>query len=72
MKRNHLKLYRIGTLAEVREEEELVVEPKVMEPYEPIGDNVPRKVAINRKQKEYASFHLEQLLHEEVFPCLRI
>ena len=44
---------------EVHEEDELVVEPKVMEPYEPIGDNVPRKVAINRKQKEYASYHLE-------------
>lgn len=29
--------------------EELVVEPKVLEPYEPIGDNIPRKVAINRK-----------------------
>lgn len=36
-------------MAEVREEDELCVEPKVMEPYEPIGDNVPRKVAINRK-----------------------
>ena len=32
----------------------MVVEPKVLEPYEPVGDNIPRKVAINRKQKEYA------------------
>lgn len=39
-----------------QDEEELMVEPKVMEPYEPIGDNVPRKVAINRKQKEYSSY----------------
>ena len=34
----------------------MVVEPKVMEPYEPVGNNVPRKVAISRKKKEYASF----------------
>jgi dynein heavy chain len=34
---------------DVQEQDELIVEPKVMEPYEPIGDNVPRKVAINRK-----------------------
>lgn len=43
-------------IKEEREGDELHVEPKVMEPYEPIGDNVPRKVAISRKQKEYASF----------------
>jgi dynein heavy chain, axonemal len=42
--------------------EELVVEPKVLEPYEPIGDNIPRKVAINRKKKLYASFNILQLL----------
>ena len=29
-----------------------------MEPFEPIGDNIPRKVAINRKQKLYASFNI--------------
>ncbi|CAD8156782.1 unnamed protein product [Paramecium pentaurelia] len=45
--------------------EELVVEPKVLEPYEPIGDNIPRKVAINRKQKLYASFNILQLLDQE-------
>jgi len=52
-------------LAETKKAEELEVEPKVMEPYEPIGNNVPRKVAIARKQKEYASFSLENLMHEE-------
>lgn len=46
--------------------EELVVEPKVMEPYEPVGDNIPRKVAINRKQKEYASFNIMDLMEKEV------
>ena len=44
---------------------ELCVEPKVLEPYEPIGDNVPRKVAINRKQKLYASFNLRELLDQQ-------
>lgn len=32
-----------------------------MEPYDPIPGRVPRKVAIDRKKKEYASFNLNQL-----------
>ena len=32
-----------------------------MEPYDPIPGRVPRKVAIERKKKEYASFNLNQL-----------
>jgi dynein heavy chain len=41
---------------------DLRVEPKVMEPYDPIPGRVPRKVAIDRRKKEYASFSIEQLL----------
>lgn len=44
---------------------ELRVEPKVMEPYDPIPGRVPRKVAIDRRKKEYASFNIEQLLAEK-------
>jgi dynein heavy chain len=33
-----------------------------MEPYDPVPGRVPRKVAIDRKKKEYASFNIEQLL----------
>ena len=33
-----------------------------MEPYDPIPGRVPRKVAIDRKKKEYASFNIEQIL----------
>ena len=36
-----------------------IVEPKVMEPYEPIPGRVPRKVAIDRKRKEFSSFNIE-------------
>lgn len=35
-----------------------------MEPYDPIPGRVPRKVAIDRRKKEYASFSIEQLLAE--------
>jgi len=33
-----------------------------MEPFEPIPGRVPRKVAIDRKRKEYASYSIEKLL----------
>lgn len=33
-----------------------------MEPYDPVPGRVPRKVAIDRKKKEYASFNIPQLL----------
>jgi len=36
-----------------------IVEPKVLEPYEPIPGLVPRRVAIDRKIKEYASHDIE-------------
>jgi len=36
-----------------------------MEPYDPIPGRVPRKVAIDRRKKEYASFSIEQLLSEK-------
>ena len=49
-----------------------VVEPKVMEPYEPIPGRVPRKVAIDRKRKEYASFNIEHLLKDEVKQSLSL
>lgn len=35
-----------------------------MEPYDPVPGRVPRKVAIDRKKKEYASFDINQLLAE--------
>jgi len=41
------------------------VDPKVMEPYDPIPGRVPRKVAIDRKKKEYASYDVEELLIQE-------
>lgn len=53
----------IGAIRESLEEE-LTIDPKVMEPYEPIPGRVPRKVAIDRKKKEYASYNLEQLFAE--------
>ncbi len=37
----------------------------MLEPYDPIPGRVPRKVAIDRKKKEYASFNLEELLAGE-------
>lgn len=33
------------------EDYDLKVEPKVMEPFDPIPNRVPRKVAIDRKKK---------------------
>lgn len=33
-----------------------------MEPFDPIPGRVPRKVAIDRKKKEYASYEIEKLL----------
>lgn len=33
-----------------------------MEPYDPIPGQVPRKVAIDRKKKQYMSYHLEDLM----------
>lgn len=33
-----------------------------MEPFDPIPGRVPRKVAIDRKRKEYASFNIKELL----------
>lgn len=36
-----------------------MIDPKVMEPFDPIPGRVPRKVAIDRLKKEYASFDIE-------------
>jgi len=36
-----------------------------MEPFDPIPGRVPRKVAIDRKKKEYASYDIEKLLLQE-------
>lgn len=33
-----------------------------MEPYEPIPGRVPRKVAIDRKKKDYSSYNIEELI----------
>ena len=49
-------------VAENEDEIESAVEPKVMEPFDPIPGKVPRKVAIDRKKKEYASFNIKELL----------
>jgi len=38
------------------------VEPKVTEPFEPIPGRVPRKVALDRKRKEFASIAIEEEL----------
>ena len=46
-------------------DEDTTIDPKVLEPFEPIPGRVPRKVAIDRKKKEYSSFNLEQLLKYE-------
>jgi len=40
-------------------DEDATIDPKVLEPFEPIPGRVPRKVAIDRKKKEYFSFNLE-------------
>lgn len=42
----------------------ITVDPKVMEPNDPIPGRVPRKVAIDRKKKEYASFDLNVLMNQ--------
>jgi len=42
----------------------ITVDPKVMEPNDPIPFRVPRKVAIDRKKKEYSSFDLNILLRQ--------
>ena len=36
-----------------------------MEPYDPIPGRVPRKVAIDRKKKEYASFDINEIFREK-------
>ena len=36
-----------------------------MEPYDPIPGRVPRKVAIDRKKKEYASFDINEIFREQ-------
>lgn len=55
------------TMAAIKEnkDEDTTIDPKVLEPFEPIPGRVPRKVAIDRKKKEYSSFNLEQLLKYE-------
>jgi hypothetical protein len=45
-------------------EDELTVDPKVMEPFDPVPNQVPRKVAIDRKRKEYASYDIDVLLRQ--------
>jgi dynein heavy chain len=40
----------------------LTIDPKVLEPWDPIPGRVPRKVAMHRKKKEYASFNVDELL----------
>lgn len=46
--------------------DDITIDPKILEPYVPIPGRVPRKVALDRKKKEYASFHIEDLLTHEV------
>ncbi len=58
------KLERLGARVDEEDEFCLKVEPKVMEPYDPIPGRVPRKVAIDRKKKEYASFDLNKMMFE--------
>ena len=55
------------TMAAIKEnkDEDTTIDPKVLEPFEPMPGRVPRKVAIDRKKKEYSSFNLEQLLKYE-------
>ena len=45
------KLERITSRVGNDDDFDLRVEPKVMEPYDPIPGRVPRKVAIDRKKK---------------------
>lgn len=56
----------LRVIKESRGEEERTVDPKVLEPYEPIPGRVPRKVAIDRKKKEFASYDLEELILSHV------
>jgi hypothetical protein len=46
------------------EDPQISVEPLVKEPFEPIPGKVPRRVAIDRKKKEYQSYHLNALFKE--------
>lgn len=55
-----------NALGEGKVHDDLTIDPKILEPYVPIPGRVPRKVAIDRKKKEYASFHIEDLLVHEV------
>jgi hypothetical protein len=43
-----------------------IVEPKVMEPFDPVPGQVPRRVAIDRKIKEYAQYDIDELLRDQV------
>lgn len=47
------------TVIKENKDEDTTIDPKVLEPFEPIPGRVPRKVAIDRKKKEYSSFNLE-------------
>jgi dynein heavy chain len=38
------------------------VEPRAILPFEPIPGQVPRKVAIDRKRKEFKGINFEELL----------
>ncbi|EGR27865.1 hypothetical protein IMG5_187090 [Ichthyophthirius multifiliis] len=46
-------------------EDDQTIDPKIMEPFDPIPGRVPRKVAIDRQKKQYHSFNIEQLLQME-------
>jgi hypothetical protein len=68
------KLERIAIKIGQDDDFDLKVEPKVtyliikvLEPYDPTPGRVPRKVAIDRKKKEYASFSIDTLLVERGF-----
>jgi dynein heavy chain, axonemal len=48
-----------AALGEDKIHDDVTIDPKILEPYVPIPGNVPRKVALDRKKKEYQSFHIE-------------
>ena len=48
------------------------VDPKVMEPYQPIPGKPPRKVVIDRQRKLFASLDIEELLLEFVSTVSRM
>ena len=48
------------------------VDPKVMEPYQPIPGKPPRKVVIDRQRKLFASLDIEELLLEFVSTASRM